>query len=70
MDHPGNPPTGWYINTKVGMINPAIVAPAQIRLEAGKPFQLRYRLIVSDEVLDAERLESASRQFRTGTPLF
>lgn len=52
------------------MINPAIVAPAQIRLEAGKPFQLRYRLIVSDEVLDAERLESASRQFRAGTPLF
>jgi hypothetical protein len=70
MDHPSNPPTGWYVNTKVGMINPAIVAPAQIRLEAGKPFQLRYRLIVSDEVLDAERLESTSRQFRTGTPLF
>ena len=45
---PENPPTLWHNHRDVRMLNPCIVAPAPVKLSAGKPFRLKYRVEVSD----------------------
>ena len=48
FNHPANPPTLWHNHRDVRMINPCIVAPAAIRLVAGRPLVLRYRVATFD----------------------
>jgi hypothetical protein len=42
----GNPPALWFNNRDLRMCNPCITAPGDVRLAAGTPFHLRYRLVV------------------------
>ncbi len=39
------------------MINPCIVAPAELKLKGGKPFVLRYRLVTFDGKLPKAALD-------------
>ncbi len=48
INHPGNPPTLWHNHPDIRMINPCIVAPGEVRLAAGKPLMLRYRVVTFD----------------------
>lgn len=48
INHPDNPPTLWHNHRDVRMLNPCIVAPAEVKLTAGKSLQLRYRVVAFD----------------------
>lgn len=66
MSHPSNPPTLWHNHRDMRMLNPCIVAPAEVKLTAGKPLVLRYRVVTFDGALPASRLDTlaASYSFR------
>ena len=65
LDHPGNPPTLWHNLAPISMLNPCIVAKGPVRLQAGKPLHLRYRLVVHDGPPPAEVLGRLSTEFRS-----
>jgi hypothetical protein len=48
INHPDNPPTLWHNHPDIRMINPCIVAPSEVRLKAGKPLVLKYRVVTFD----------------------
>jgi len=64
MDHPDNPPSTWHNLEPIAMINPCIVAPGPVRLEAGRPLRLRYRLVTHDGPAPVELLNELSDEFR------
>src|SRR6266853_931755 len=41
LNHPKNPPTLWHNHPDIRMINPCIVATAEVELKGGKPLGLR-----------------------------
>ncbi len=57
IDHPKNPPTLWHNVIGIRMLNPSIVAPGEVRLEANRPLVLRYRVVVQDGSLAPEAVE-------------
>ncbi len=57
FNHPGNPPTLWHNHRDVRMINPCIVAPSSVRLAAGRPLTLRYRVATFDGPLPKAAVE-------------
>jgi hypothetical protein len=48
LNHPRNPPTLWHNHRDLRMLNPCIVAPAEVKLQANKPLTLRYRVLAHD----------------------
>lgn len=48
INHPGNPRTLWHNQRDVRMLNPCIVAPAEVKLKAGQPLRLRYTVVTWD----------------------
>jgi hypothetical protein len=63
MNHPSNPPTLWHNHREVRMINPCIVAPGEVKLVAGKPLVLRYRVVTFDGALPLPRLNALAADF-------
>lgn len=61
--HPANPPTLWHNVTGIGMLNPCIVAPGAVKLPAGKPLTLRYRLVTFDGEVPTARLDELAREW-------
>ncbi len=56
LDHSSNPPSLWHNHRDIRMLNPCITAPSAVTLKAGKPLVLRYRVVVADEAIEAEKL--------------
>ncbi len=63
LDHPDNPPTLWHNHRDVRMLNPCIVAPAAVRIAAGKPLVLRYRVVAFDGKVPREELNRLAAQW-------
>jgi hypothetical protein len=53
---PSNPPTLWHVVKGIGMINPAVCAPAALELKKDKPLPLRYRVVLWDGPVPREAL--------------
>lgn len=64
VDHPSNPPCSWHNESNIHMLNPCIVAPGEVKLTAGKPLNLSYRLITHDGPAQTKRIEELSKAFR------
>ena len=61
IDHPDNPPALWHNHRDVRMLNPCIVAPAEVKLTKDKPLNLRYTVVAFDGPTPTELLNSLSR---------
>jgi hypothetical protein len=64
VDHPKNPPCLWHNEKNIHMINPCIVAPGEVKLTAGKPLVLSYRLVVHDGPAPVELVEKLAKEYR------
>lgn len=64
VDHPGNPPSAWHNLQPIAMINPCIVAPGPVALEAGQMLRLRYRLVTHDGPAPVDVLNQLAEEFR------
>ena len=64
INHPDNPPTLWHNHRDVRMLNPCIVAPAEVRLKADEPLVLRYRVVVHDGPTPVEQLNRLAANWR------
>jgi hypothetical protein len=63
LNHPRNPPTLWHNHPDIRMINPCIVAPGEVKLKAGKPLVLRYRVVTFDGKLPSATLEKLANEW-------
>jgi hypothetical protein len=63
IDHPKNPPSLWHNHRDIRMLNPSIVAPAAVKLSAGKPLVLRYRVVAYDGHTRPEELDRLAGEF-------
>jgi hypothetical protein len=63
VNHPQNPPSLWHNHRDIRMLNPCIVAPAAVKLSAGKPLVLRYRVVAYDGRTQAEELDRLANEF-------
>jgi hypothetical protein len=64
LDHPKNPPTLWHNHPDIRMLNPCIVAPGEVKLNAGRPLRLRYRVVAFDGPLPEALLAELASDFR------
>jgi hypothetical protein len=63
LDHPQNPKTLWHNHRDIRMLNPSIVAPAAVKLSAGKPLTLRYRVVAFDGGAQTDELNRLASEF-------
>jgi hypothetical protein len=63
MNHPQNPRTLWHNHPDIRMINPCIVAPAEVKLKAGKALLLRYRVVTFDGKLPNATLDKLAAEW-------
>ncbi len=54
---PENPPATWHNLVDIGLLNPAITAPAAVQLKQGRPFELHYRVVAADGEVPARLLD-------------
>jgi len=64
VDHPKNPPSLWHNQRDVRMLNPCVVAPAEVKLKANDPLVLRYRVVAFDGPVQKEQLDRLAKQWR------
>jgi hypothetical protein len=64
INHPANPPTTWHNQRGIRMLNPCIVAPAEMKLDPRNPLVLRYRVVLHDGPLPKELLDKLSIEWR------
>jgi hypothetical protein len=64
INHPHNPPTLWHNHRDIRMLNPCIVAPAEVKLKANKPLVLRYRVVAHDGPTPVEALNNMADVWR------
>ena len=63
IDHPQNPKSLWHNHRDIRMLNPSIVAPAAVKLGAGKPLVLRYRVVAYDGRTRPDELNRLASEF-------
>jgi hypothetical protein len=63
IDHPRNPPSLWHNHRDVRMLNPSIVASADVKLRRGEPLVLRYRVVAYDGRTQTEALSQLAAEF-------
>ena len=63
FNHPKNPTTLWHNHPDIRMINPCIVAPAEVKLKGGKPLVLRYRVVTFDGKLPKATLDKLADEW-------
>ena len=64
VNHPDNPPALWHNHRDVRMLNPCIVAPAEVKLKAKQPLVLRYRVVVHDGQTPVEALNKLAAEWK------
>jgi hypothetical protein len=64
IDHPKNPPALWHNHRDIRMLNPCIVAPAEVKLKANEPLVLRYRVVAHDGETPGAELDRLAEQWR------
>lgn len=64
IDHPANPPALWHNHRDIRMLNPCIVAPAEVKLKANGPLVLRYRVAAHDGPTPARELDRLAKEWR------
>ena len=64
IDHPKNPPSLWHNHVDVRMLNPCIVAPGAVKLKAGVPITLRYRVVIHDGPTPRPLLNQLAKSWR------
>lgn len=64
INHPDNPPTLWHNHRDVRMVNPCIVAPAEVKLKKGEPLTLKYRVVTFDGEVPTAALNQLAAEFR------
>jgi hypothetical protein len=64
VNHPKNPPSLWHNHRDIRMLNPCIVAPAEVKLTQGKPLVLRYRTIAMDGGISVDDLNKLAAEWR------
>lgn len=64
INHPDNPPTLWHNHRDVRMLNPCIVAPAEVKLKANDRLVLRYRVVAHDGETPARELDRLAAEWR------
>ena len=64
INHPSNPPTFWHNHRDVRMLNPCIVAPAEVNLIKDKPMRLRYCVVTFDGEAPTATLNRIAFEFR------
>lgn len=62
VDHPGNPRTLWHNGMAMRMLNPCIVAPAELVIKAGEPLTLRYTVVAWDGPLPKALLDALAKK--------
>ena len=68
IDHPKNPPSLWHNHRGVRMLNPCIVAPGEVKLKAGEPLVLRYRVVAHDGATPRELLDKLAKEWAEAKP--
>jgi hypothetical protein len=63
IDHKKNPGTMWHNLKPIAMLNPCIVAPAEVKLGANKPLNLHYRLVLHDGAVPKGVVARAAKKF-------
>jgi hypothetical protein len=64
VNHPDNPPTLWHNHRDIRMLNPCVVAPAEVKLKAEQPLVLRYRVVAHDGPTPAAALDKLAAEWR------
>jgi hypothetical protein len=64
VNHPDNPPTLWHNHRDIRMLNPCVVAPAEVKLKAEQPLVLRYRVVAHDGPTPARELDRLAAEWR------
>ena len=63
INHPKNPPTLWHNHRDIRMLNPCIVAPAEVKLKAKEPLVLKYRVVAHDGETPGEELDKLAAEW-------
>lgn len=63
INHPSNPPTLWHNAAGIRLVNPCIVAPSELKLPAGAPLVLRYRVVAFDGPVPAGALDRLASEW-------
>ena len=63
IDHPKNPPSLWHNHRDIRMLNPCIVAPAEMKLKANEPLVLRYRVVAHDGETPGKELDRLAAEW-------
>ena len=63
LNHSDNPRTLWHNVVSLGMLNPCIVAPAEVKLAPGKSLGLRYRVVTFDGDVPTAKLDAIAREW-------
>jgi len=61
VDHAGNPKSTWHNLKPIAMLNPCMVAPAAVKLQKGKPLELRYTVVIHDGPTPVELLSRLAK---------
>ena len=64
INHPANLPTLWHNGASMGMLNPCVVAPAEVVLKKDKPITLRYLVVGHDGAAPTEVLNKLAAEWR------
>jgi hypothetical protein len=64
IDHPRNPPSLWHNHRDIRMLNPCVVAPAEVKLKANEPLVLRYRVVAHDGATPGNELDRLAAEWR------
>ena len=68
LQHPENPPTLWHNARTSRMINPCITAPAEVKIGAGKPLVLRYRVVAHDGPVPVDFIQRLVQEWNVRKP--
>jgi hypothetical protein len=63
IEHPDNPPSLWHNHRDIRMLNPSIVAPKEVKLQAMQPLVLGYRVVAYDGKTPTEELNRLAKAF-------
>ncbi len=63
INHPKNSATLWHNIPGLGMMNPCVVAPADLLLKKGQKLVLNYRVVAHDGEVPRETLNTLAKEF-------